>query len=183
MQDTSERKRCEPGFMAPAAPAAPQKQTSQFKLRAQARGLVLPDDDNGAAAQSGPVVWDGRAFVLAKGDERCAREAFTYCHGQRMVGQTEQPCASTTKLVAGRHRFVNAPDNSKEGYLWRPGNRYTHRVRTPRAPARHADRVAAQIKQCPAEQLREVPAFAEYILNKRLGSVLGCFGPKPPSYS
>lgn len=130
---------------------------SPFKLRAQARGLVLPDD-NDDATQTGPVVWDGRAFVLAKEGEHGAREAFTYCHGQRMVGQAEQPCASTTKLVAGRHRFINAPDNSKKGFLWRPGNRYTHRVRTHTAPVR-----SAYLAMTPSPYLHPVLLYARVL--------------------
>lgn len=76
----------------------------------------------------GLPVWDGRAFVIKRpGAPDSGR--FTYTSGENMVGQTETPCASTTRLIGSRHRFVNAPDNSKEGYLWRPGNRYTNRVR------------------------------------------------------
>jgi hypothetical protein len=94
---------------------------------ARGKGLVLPGDVEPDECQDGPVVWNGRCFHLARPDAS-TREMFTYNCGQHMVGQTEQPCASTTRLVGGRHRFINAPDITKEGHRWSPGHRYTNRV-------------------------------------------------------
>ena len=93
----------------------------------------------------GLPVWNGRAFVLDKPDAASAAK-FTYTSGENMVGQTETPCASTTRLIGSRHRFVNAPDNSKEGYLWRPGNRYTNRVSS--QPLIHASFAKARLRSC-----------------------------------
>jgi hypothetical protein len=102
--------------------------TCQLDARAQSRGLVTPDAAADDTKTCPPIAWNGREFKVVKDSQKGVRQPFSYCHGERMVGQSEQPCASTTKLVASRHRFVNAPDNSKEGYLWHPGHRYTNRV-------------------------------------------------------
>ena len=98
-----------------------------FESRANRRGLVLPDMTE---PEQPPIAFNGHEYVLTESQKHGAGPRFTYCCGEAMVGQSEQPCCDTTKLVASRHRYINAPDNTKAGYLWAPGNRYTNRVRT-----------------------------------------------------
>lgn len=97
-----------------------------FESRANHRGLVLPDMSE---PPEPPVIFNGRDYVLTEARKRGKGPSFTYNAGEAMVGQTEQPCSDNTRLIGSQHRYVNAPSNTKAGYLWAPGNRYTNRVR------------------------------------------------------
>lgn len=116
---------------AAAAGMEPSRQfrATGFDTRARERGLTLPDSPEDATAPL-PVVWNGRSLERSKpGQNAVQASIFTYCPGEAMVGQAETAGHASTRLVGGRHRFINAPDNSKEGCAWRPGHRYTNRVR------------------------------------------------------
>jgi hypothetical protein len=97
-----------------------------FDTRARSRGLVIPTGEDDFQ----PVIWDGKTMHLVKGESSSARENLVYHPGESMVGHVEQPCASTTRLICGQHRFINAPAPTKNGSLWKPGNRYNARVRS-----------------------------------------------------
>lgn len=104
--------------------------TADFESMARARGLILPDVEKSATPGKQKVVWDGRAMqVIEEGAELDTTAKFTYHSGHKMVGYTEIPTAQTTKLIHGEHRAINTPAPTKEGDAWKPGCRYSNRVR------------------------------------------------------
>lgn len=100
-----------------------------FNTRARSRHLVVPDETPASDAAKREVLWDGKMFHIVPKGKQLQAQAYTYCTGENMVGQVETASTATTRLIGGKYRSVNRESNVKECCAWKPGNRFTHRVR------------------------------------------------------